>query len=52
MAETPPAPRSGHPYHMHDAIYAQPGALRLVARGQAERIEGAALRLRGLERVL
>jgi glucosamine--fructose-6-phosphate aminotransferase (isomerizing) len=37
---------------MHDAIYAQPGALRLVARGQAERIEGAALRLRGLERVL
>jgi glucosamine--fructose-6-phosphate aminotransferase (isomerizing) len=37
---------------MHDAIYAQPGALRLVARGQAEGIEGAALRLRGLERVL
>ena len=52
MAETPPTPRSGHPYHMHDAIYAQPGALRLVARGQAEGIEGAALRLRGLERVL
>jgi len=37
---------------MHDAIYAQPGALRLVARGQAEGIEGAALRLRGFERVL
>jgi glucosamine--fructose-6-phosphate aminotransferase (isomerizing) len=37
---------------MHDAIYAQPGALRLVARGQGEGIEGAALRLRGLERVL
>ena len=52
MAETPPAPRSGHPYHMYDAIYAQPGALRLVARGQAEGIEAAALRLRGLERVL
>jgi glucosamine--fructose-6-phosphate aminotransferase (isomerizing) len=29
-----PAIRSGHPYHMHDAIYAQPGALRLVTRGQ------------------
>src|SRR5262244_3545158 len=36
---------------MHDAIYAQPGALRLVARGQAEGIEGAALRLRGLGQV-
>jgi len=37
---------------MHDAIYAQPGALRLVARGQGDGIEGAALRLRGLQRVL
>jgi glucosamine--fructose-6-phosphate aminotransferase (isomerizing) len=37
---------------MHDAIYAQPGALRLVARGQADAIEAAALRLRGLDHVL
>src|SRR5262249_23099652 len=50
--DSPPAPRSAHPYHMHDAIYAQPGVLRLVARGQTEGIEGAALRLRALERVL
>ncbi len=52
MADTPPTPRTGHPYHMHDAIYAQPGALRLVARGQADAIEAAAMRLRGLDRVL
>ena len=31
MSSSPP--RTGHPYHMHDAIYAQPGALRLVIRG-------------------
>src|SRR5206468_4038110 len=48
----PPPPRAGHPYYMHDAIYAQPGALRLVTRGQGELIDGAALRLRATERVL
>src|SRR5882724_12801906 len=37
---------------MHDAIYAQPGALRLVARGQGDAIEAAAMRLRGLDHVL
>jgi len=37
---------------MHDAIYAQPGALRLVARGQGDAIEAAATRLRELDRVL
>jgi glucosamine--fructose-6-phosphate aminotransferase (isomerizing) len=52
MSESQPAPRSGHPYHMHDAIYAQPGALRLVARGQGDALEAAAMRLRGLDRVL
>ena len=52
MSNSPPAPRTGHPYYMHDAIYAQPGALRLVARGQADAIEAAALRLRGLDHVL
>jgi len=50
VSESPP--RTGHPYHMHDAIYAQPGALRVVARGQGEAIEGAALRRRGLDNVL
>ena len=50
MAE--PAPRAGHPYHMHDAIYAQPGALRLVARGQGDAIAAAAARLRTLDQVL
>jgi glucosamine--fructose-6-phosphate aminotransferase (isomerizing) len=52
VSDSPPAPRTGHPYYMHDAIYAQPGALRLVARGQADAIEAAALRLRGLDHVL
>jgi glucosamine--fructose-6-phosphate aminotransferase (isomerizing) len=52
VSDSPRAPRTGHPYYMHDAIYAQPGALRLVARGQADAIEAAALRLRGLDHVL
>ena len=52
MAWSPPPPRGGHPYHMHDAIYAQPGALRLVTRGQGDAIAAAAARLRGLDRVL
>jgi glucosamine--fructose-6-phosphate aminotransferase (isomerizing) len=41
MTTAAPAPRAGHPYHMHDAIYAQPGALRLVGRGN-EAVLGAA----------
>jgi glucosamine--fructose-6-phosphate aminotransferase (isomerizing) len=51
MAWTPPPARTGHPYYMHDAIYAQPGALRLVTRGQGEAIEAAAARLAGMDRV-
>jgi len=47
-----PAPRAGHPYYMHDAIYAQPGALRLVTRGQGDAIAAAAARLRGLDQLL
>src|SRR5262245_61667751 len=38
--------RTGHPFHMHDAIYAQPGALRLVGRGNEARIAEAAARVR------
>src|SRR2546428_9166974 len=52
MTWTPPPPRAGHPYYMHDAIYAQPGALRLVTRGQGDLIAGAASRLRAMDRVL
>ena len=52
MTASPPAPRTGHPYYMHDAIYAQPGALRLVTRGQGDAIEAAAARLRGLDHLL
>jgi glucosamine--fructose-6-phosphate aminotransferase (isomerizing) len=37
---------------MHDAIYAQPGALRLVMRGQGDAIAAAAARLRALDQVL
>ena len=40
MSSSPP--RSGHPYHMHDAIYAQPGALRLLTRGQGTTLTAAA----------
>ncbi|MCI0372387.1 MAG: peptidoglycan-binding protein, partial [candidate division NC10 bacterium] len=36
MVWTSPPPRPGHPYYMHDAIYAQPGAIRLVLRTNAE----------------
>ena len=36
------SPRPGHPYHMHDAIYAQPGALRLLTRGQGPTLAAAA----------
>ena len=45
-------PRTGHPYHMHDAIYAQPGALRLVTRGQDAVLDAAAARLEAAPRVL
>jgi glutamine---fructose-6-phosphate transaminase (isomerizing) len=44
--------RAGHPFHMHDAIYAQPGALRLLGRGNTEGLEAAARRLRACERVI
>jgi glucosamine--fructose-6-phosphate aminotransferase (isomerizing) len=44
--------RSGHPYYMHDAIYSQPGALRLVLRDQEEPLAAAARRLATMERVL
>src|ERR1051326_636963 len=37
--------RSGHPFHMHDAIYAQPGALRLVTRGQGDALAAVATKL-------
>ncbi len=42
---SPSPPRSGHPYHMHDAIYAQPGALRLLTRGQGDTLAAAAGRV-------
>jgi glucosamine--fructose-6-phosphate aminotransferase (isomerizing) len=44
--------RTGHPFHMHDAIYAQPGALRLVGRGNERALEAAAARLRETDHVL
>ena len=42
MTTAAPATRAGHPYHMHDAIYAQPGALRLVGRGNEAVLAAAA----------
>lgn len=41
MTTSSPAPRAGHPFHMYDAIYAQPGALRLVGRGNEAALAGA-----------
>src|SRR5712691_10359617 len=52
MAWTPPPPRPGHPYYMHDAIYAQPGALRLALRANGAAVQAAAERLRAMDRVL
>src|SRR6059036_2732580 len=52
MVWTPPPPRSGHPYYMHDAIYAQPGALRLLMRGNEDALAGAAARLKTKDRVM
>jgi glutamine---fructose-6-phosphate transaminase (isomerizing) len=52
VTANPPVPRTGHPYHMHDAIYAQPGALRLVARGQGDAIGAAAARFAALPHVI
>ena len=37
---------------MHDAIYAQPGALRLALRGNSAAVQAAAERLHGMDRVL
>src|SRR6266478_7271235 len=44
-------PRAAHPYYMHDAIYAQPGVLRLVERGNESALSAAAGVLRGASRV-
>jgi len=35
-----------HPYYMHDAIYAQPGALRCSCAATKDALAGAAARLR------
>ncbi|HEV8474860.1 MAG TPA: SIS domain-containing protein [Methylomirabilota bacterium] len=50
MTASPP-PRAAHPYYTHDAIYAQPGALRLVDRGNEAALATAAAALRGAARV-
>ena len=44
--------RTGHPYHMHDAIYAQPGALRLLARANAAALTAATARVQRAARVI
>jgi len=50
MTASPP-PRAAHPYYMHDAIYAQPGALRLLERGNEAALSAAAAAIRGAGRV-
>ncbi|MFQ5898098.1 MAG: SIS domain-containing protein [Candidatus Methylomirabilia bacterium] len=51
MAWSAPPPRRGHPYYMYDAIYAQPGAIRLVLRNNSETLTAAAAHLTTLERI-
>ncbi len=51
MAWSPPPPRPGHPYFMYESIYAQPGAIRLVLRSNAEVLKAAAAELGTMERV-
>lgn len=51
MAWSPPPPRPGHPYFMYEAIYAQPGAIRLVLRGNATTLKSAARHLTAVDRV-
>jgi glucosamine--fructose-6-phosphate aminotransferase (isomerizing) len=50
MTSTSPA-RAAHPYYMHDAIYAQSGALRLLERGNETALAAAAAALREASRV-
>jgi glucosamine--fructose-6-phosphate aminotransferase (isomerizing) len=52
MAWTPPPPRARHPYYMHEAIHAQPAAIRAVLRENAATLTAAADRLRAMERVV
>ncbi len=51
MAWSPPPPRPGHPYFMYEAIYAQPGAIRLVLRANAQMLKSAAQHLKAVDRV-
>jgi len=44
--------RTAHPYHMYDAIQAQPEAIRAVLAANRDAVRAAAERLRGLERLL
>ena len=37
-----PEPRTSHPYHMHDAILAQPGCIDRMLGSQRDVIERAA----------
>lgn len=52
MAWSPPPPRPGHPYFMHDAIHRQPEALRAVLGANAAGVRAVAERLGTLDRVL
>ena len=52
MGWTPPSPRSGHPYYMHDAIHGQPGAIRSVLRSNAEVLKTVAAHLKTVDQVL
>lgn len=52
MTISAPAPRAGHPYHTHEAIYAQPGALRLAGRGNESMLAAAASTLSNASHVV
>ena len=52
MSWSPPPPRAGHPYFMYESIFAQPGAIRLVIRNNAESLKAAARHLKTMDHLL
>jgi glutamine---fructose-6-phosphate transaminase (isomerizing) len=51
MADAPDAPRTGHPYHMHDAILAQPDAFVASIQQNGDALDRVAQRTATCERL-
>ena len=48
---TKPAPRTGHPYYMHDAVHGQPSAIARVLTEERASVEAAARLLGSARRI-